>query len=261
MKLNDKLSTVLKELSYSGQESTPLSSKEIIPLIDLTLLDAQATAKDIQALAIKAQLHKVAAICIFPEHLDYISPEITIKRATVINFPTGNDDQHHVLSVIEQTATCKKIDEIDYVFPYQLYLSGNHKKALSQCHEALQHAKQHALTFKVILETGALPSMDVIYDLSQSILKLGPDFLKTSTGKISVGATIPAVFAMLSAIKDRRSPCGIKVSGGVKTVENALNYMQLASHMQDRKPVSSWFRLGASSLLEASLMHSGAQGK
>lgn len=250
MTLENKLSKCLTDMSCSGKELSTLSRKDIIPFIDLTRLDVNATPKEIYELVVKANHHRVAAICILPNQLQYAPPEIEITRATVINFPTGNQPQQDVLNLIKQTSHLKLVDEIDYVFPYQTYLAGNTKKAFSYCHEAFQLCKQHDLTFKVIIETGAMPSIDVIYDLSIAIIHNGCDFLKTSTGKITEGASIPAVFAMLSAIIDYNVPCGIKVSGGIKTIEQALSYMQLANYMRKRKLDSSWFRLGASSLID-----------
>ena len=250
MNLKNKLAETLETLSFSGQGNCTLSWKDIMPLIDLTLLDSTATPQNIHDLATKANLNQVAAICVLPEHLGHVSQKIKIKRATVINFPTGNQPQQHVLATIEQTATHQNVDEIDYVFPYQRYLAGSQHEALSCCHEAYQLCKQHDLTFKVILETGALPSLEVIYDLSMAIIDTGCDFLKTSTGKIAQGASVPAVFSMLSAINDCKAVCGIKVSGGVKSIEKAIDYMKLAQYMQNRSLDSSWFRLGASGLLD-----------
>lgn len=250
MNLKNKLAETLKTLSFSGQGNCTLSWKDIMPLIDLTLLDSTATPQNIYDLATKANSNQVAAICVLPEHLGHVSPKIKIKRATVINFPTGNQPQQQVLTTIEATATQQNVDEIDYVFPYQRYLDGNQHEALSCCHEAYQLCKQHDLTFKVIIETGALASLEIIYELSAAIIDKGCDFLKTSTGKITQGASVPAVFTMLSAIIDCKAVCGIKVSGGVKTIEQAINYMKLAQYMQNRRLDSSWFRLGASSLLD-----------
>ena len=74
-------------------------------------------------------------------------------------------------------------------------------------------------------------------------------FLKTCTGKIPQGASLSALFTMLSAIKDSGKTCGIKVSGGVKTPRQAFNYAKLAELMMAKKIDKSWFRIGASSLL------------
>ena len=225
-------------------------AKDLIPLIDLTLLDKQATAAEIKALAIKAETHLVAAVCIFPEHLAHIQSAKHIKKATVINFPSGQLAEEQVLYSIEQIMHQNPVDEIDYVFPYQSYLAHQEDEALRHYQAIYTRCKEHGLTFKVILETGALPSTAMIYQLSTDILNIGCDFLKTSTGKIPQGASIPAVFAMLQAIKDRQSTCGIKVSGGVKTTEQALAYMTLAQYMMNHPVDSSCFRIGASSLLD-----------
>ncbi len=250
MNIDAKLTAALHDIEHVHSDKNIISTKDIISLIDLTHIDGNATAHDIDGLATKAMKNQVAAICVLPKHLDYISPNINIKRATVINFPTGNKPHLEVLKTIEQTIAFKTIDEIDYVFPYQAYLAQNQRMALSYCHEAYKLCKQHQLTFKVIIETGALPSNEIIYELSQEIINRGCDFLKTSTGKITHGATIPAVFAILAAIVDNNSTCGIKVSGGIKTIEQALSYMQLAHYMFQRKLDNTNFRLGASSLLD-----------
>jgi deoxyribose-phosphate aldolase len=245
MNLDKKLANTLHEINANQL----LSWQEIIPLIDLTLLDTNATITDINQLASNANKYQVAALCVLPEHLDYISPEILVKRATVVNFPTGDQLQQQVLNTISRVATHKPVDEIDYVFPYKTYLAGDKTAALTYCFEVYRLCKQHDLVFKVILETGALTSCEVIYEISTAILQNGCDFLKTSTGKITKGATLPAVFSILSAIVDSHVPCGIKISGGVKTEEQALTYMRLAQHMLNHPLDSSCFRLGASSLL------------
>ncbi len=247
LNLNDRLAKTLGDINAA---TISLAEQDVIPLIDLTLLNADATSDEIHHLAKKSHQHEVAAICVFPKHLAYVSPEISIKRATVVNFPTGAEPQEQVLRAIEQIATTMQVDEIDYVFPYQAYLSGDKIGALAACQEAYQLCKQHNLLFKVILETGALPSSDIIYEISTSVIQRGCDFLKTSTGKTATGATISAVFSMLAAIVDSQMGCGIKVSGGVKTTEQAFDYMRLAQYMLDQKLDSSCFRIGASSLLD-----------
>lgn len=254
MRLDDQFALLLENV-HSELNDNKLAYQAIIPLIDLTLLDARATSLDINALAEKAKQYQVASICVYPEHLNYLPPTLAIKRATVVNFPTGDQPLHQVLKTVEDLANHHKTDEIDYVFPYQAYLAGKQIEALADCHEVYQLCKKHGLIFKVILETGALPSMDVIYQLSVDVIKSGCDFLKTSTGKIAVGASLAAAFAILSAIKETQSPCGIKLSGGIKTLEQALPFMRLAEQMLGKKVDNSWFRFGASSLLEDVLLN------
>lgn len=246
MILEDRLAKALNDINAI----TTTSWQSVISVIDLTLLDEHATAEQLHELASKAQQYSVAALCILPKHLSDISSEISVKRATVANFPSGAQPHQQVLKDINDIATRLRVDEIDYVFNYQAYLAGEQHLALSYCKEAYQVCKEHNLIFKVILETGALPSNASIYEISRAILDHGCNFLKTSTGKIATGATIPAAFSILAAIVDSGVDCGIKVSGGIKIAEQALHFMQLARNMFNQELNSKCFRIGASSLLD-----------
>lgn len=225
-----------------------LRPEKIWPLVDLTRLDEHASTPEIETLIQKAQQEHVAAICVFPRHLDWIPPLAPIRRATVVNFPGGDQPPDRVLNDIERAIEQHHADEIDYVFAYPTYLAGDTALALAWCRDAYQLCLQHGRLFKVILETGALPSMDVIYQLSGDVIDAGCPMLKTSTGKISFGASLPAAFAMLTAIQDSHRSCGIKLSGGIKTLQQASAYIHLAEHMLNKPVDKSWFRIGASAI-------------
>ncbi|KTD20807.1 deoxyribose-phosphate aldolase [Legionella lansingensis] len=250
MTLESQFLAALGSMNEAAWDTVELKSKAI-SLIDLTLLNEAATAQTIQSLKHKARTHHVAAICVLPQHIQLLAPAEPIKVATVVNFPTGNATTREVLSEIDEITANTIIDEIDYVFPYQSYLAGKQAFALSQCQQVYSHCKKHELTFKVILETGALPNLDCIYQLSSEVIMNGCDFLKTSTGKISKGASPAAAFAMLKAIHDSKRPCGFKVSGGIRQPAQACTYICLAKQMLHRELDPSWFRIGASSLLDA----------
>ncbi len=246
--IEGNLNITLREIATLKPAS--VSCQDAIHLLDLTLLDEHASDANINALAVKANQHEVAAICILPHQLARIATLIQVKRATVVNFPSGNQPHEQVLASIQQLINENNTDEIDYVFPYQSYLSGQREFALSCCQQNYHLCRKHNITFKVILETGVFPSLAMIYQASVDVINHGCDFLKTSTGKLAIGASIPAAFSILSAIKDTGISCGIKVSGGVKTTDQAFSYIHLAQHVLQRKIDNSWFRLGASSLLD-----------
>lgn len=224
------------------------SKEELISCLDLTLLDETAGTETLQALAAKANQYQVAAICVYPEHLQQLSG--SVKRATVVNFPQGNQATELILSTIERLIAQNKVEEIDYVFPYHAYFKGQKTEALLQCRKVYKLCEQNKLCFKVILETGALPSLENIYELSKEVIHQGCHFLKTSTGKIAQGATPGAAFAMLKAIKESKRDCGLKLSGGIKKAGQAFDYANLASFINNRPIHKTWFRIGASSLLD-----------
>ncbi|CAM2895154.1 2-deoxyribose-5-phosphate aldolase [Legionella steigerwaltii] len=228
---------------------TTITAKQLIHTIDLTLLDEHASTGSLTQLKQNANLNHVAALCIYLQHLKQFSSQNTIPLATVINFPQGNDELDFSLASIEKAMEFG-VAEIDYVLPYHLYLQGQKQEAINQCQAVSKLCKQHNLVLKIILETGAFPDMQTIYTVSKELIDSGCDFLKTSTGKIAFGASLPAVFAILSAIRDTRPDCGIKVSGGIKKPQDACNYAMLSELIIGKQINKSWFRIGASSLLD-----------
>ncbi|HAU3689930.1 TPA: deoxyribose-phosphate aldolase [Legionella pneumophila] len=250
MSLDKHFNDVLDKL-LSNQDIISISNAQLMHCIDLTLLEADASLEALHQLQSRACQNDVAAICVLPKHLHVFKPNSKIKLATVINFPLGNDDLLVSLAEIDN-AIQLGVNEIDYVLPYQYYLRGNKQKALNHCDVIIQTCKKYQLTLKIILETGLFPDMESIYQLSSEVIALGGRFLKTSTGKTPQGATLAAVFAIVSAVMDSAyaSSCGIKVSGGIKTPLQAQQYAQLAELLMGKAIHKDWFRIGASTLLE-----------
>ncbi|PWY55982.1 deoxyribose-phosphate aldolase [Legionella qingyii] len=242
--LNEVMETLLG--SYSKRI---IPAKQLIQTIDLTLLDEHATPEALLQLKHNANQNKVAALCIHIQHLDQFFSQNNIDLATVINFPHGSEELSISLEAIEKAIELGA-REIDYVFPYHIYLQGQMQKALNQCHTIAQLCKRHKLTLKIILETGSFPDIKAIYNASNELIESGCDFIKTSTGKISTGASLSAAFAILSAIRDAGRVCGIKISGGIRKPQQAYNYAILAELIIGKQINKSWFRIGASSLLE-----------
>ncbi|STX28935.1 2-deoxyribose-5-phosphate aldolase [Legionella beliardensis] len=239
--------TWLATLKKIDKESIEFTTDLVKSVIDLTLLDELADNDALKTLAEEANSHRVAAVCVFPEHLEKFKHLETSKRATVVNFPKGQDSLDTTLATIQKIALAH-VDEVDYVFAYPDYLSGHQRYALQQCHEVYACCQANNIRLKVILETGAFPNAPLIYKASCDILNSGCDFLKTSTGKIKIGATPLAAFSMLKAITDSNSSVGIKISGGIKQLKQAYFYMALAAFICKKEIDNSWFRIGSSSL-------------
>jgi deoxyribose-phosphate aldolase len=230
----------------------------LVNLIDLTRLDENDSEANIAAFCQKAMLPigNVAAICVYPQYLRLVADNFAstdIKAATVINFPQGDASLEATLIEINQ-AIDDGADEIDLVFPYKRFLAGDREYA-QQFVATCKAACGKDITLKVILETGALNDPAVIADAASDALLAGADFIKTSTGKIAEGATPEAVATILLVIKQLSKTIarkmGVKVSGGVRTLEQAVRYVELAEAIMGRNWVTpQTFRIGASKLVE-----------
>lgn len=231
-------------------------AQRVIPLLDLTSLNASDDDAAITQLCEKAQtpLGNVAAVCAYPQFVPLMYQLLgntSINIVTVANFPTGNDDLKTTLGAIQQ-GLHDGANEIDIVMPYQAYLAGEHtlvKNFIASCKQACGKN-----ILKVILETGALQKPAIISNASRDAIAAGADFIKTSTGKIAVGATFEAATSILTTIKSANKPVGFKASGGIRTTQDAACYLQLAeSIMGTPWPTPQTFRLGTSTLLDALL--------
>lgn len=235
-----------------------LSPREVatfaLSLLDLTNLRDDCTTDDIITLCKQAQGSggHTAAICIWPrfvaEARNILGSGQTVRIATVVNFPSGDLP---VETVVEETrkAIADGADEIDLVIPYRKFLKGD-ETAVSEMVRAVRTAcPDHCL--KVILETGELKESSLIRRASELAIAEGADFIKTSTGKTAVSATLEAADIMLQAIRDSRKNVGFKPSGGISTVADADLYLRLAETIMGANwLMPSTFRFGASSLLD-----------
>lgn len=231
------------------------AAKLAIQLMDLTSLNLQDTPATITSLCESAAtpFGQPAALCVYPEHVVWARHECkrlgltTINIATVTNFPGGYEDVQRAAEETER-AVYAGADEIDVVFPYQAFLAGNKKLAkrlVTTCKQVSGKAR-----LKVILETGVLEKPTLIREASYLAIESGADFIKTSTGKVAVNATLSAAREMLTAIAETGGKCGFKAAGGVRTVADAQSYLELAEELLDRNYLTpATFRFGASGLL------------
>ncbi len=231
------------------------AAERILSLIDLTNLNDVCTDEEVVELCARAhgEFGTTAAVCVWPRFVNLCASILrgtSIKVATVVNFPHGGTD---VADVVATTiaALDAGTDEIDLVLPYQSMITGDEAQVLSmlQAVREVIHAPAH---LKVILETGELINPERIRRASELAIKSGADFIKTSTGKSKISATPEAVTTMLQVIRDSGRPVGLKPSGGIRTVADAQQYLDLADAiMGPQWATPQTFRFGASGLLDA----------
>jgi deoxyribose-phosphate aldolase len=138
-----------------------------------------------------------------------------------------------------------------------LFLSGQYERAFEELAASREAAGESHL--KVILETGELGTYDRVRQASMLAMAAGADFIKTSTGKVSVGATLPTALCMMEAIREFHHETGravgFKAAGGVRNSKTAIQYLTILYETLGpdwMTPVR--FRIGASSLLNDVLM-------
>jgi deoxyribose-phosphate aldolase len=240
-------------------------ARRALPLVDLTSLNDDDTEETIAELCRKAvsPAGPVAAVCIYPRFVAQARKALTgtaVRVATVANFPHGGNDAGAARAEAEQGLD-DGADEIDVVLPFTAYAAGDRDTAMAVV-DACRQACGTRGRLKVILETGKLETPSLIRSAAADALGHGADFVKTSTGKIPVGATPDAARAMMQAIRDRGGRAGFKASGGVKTVADAALYLGLADEILGKDYAGpDRFRFGASSLLDnllAALGHTPA---
>jgi deoxyribose-phosphate aldolase len=229
-------------------------ARRLLSLLDLTCLNDDADVTGITRLCDRAVtvFGKVAAVCVWPRFVTLCQERLMdtgVRVATVANFPHGGDDSKQARWETQQ-AIAAGADEVDLVFPYKTWLAGERDRACDLVRVCQQTCSPNVI-LKVILETGELPTPQPIAGVSRDVINAGADFLKTSTGKVQVGATLPAATVMLAAIKESGRTVGFKAAGGIRTLAEALPYLELAEGiMGDGWVRPATFRLGASVLLD-----------
>lgn len=241
------------------------TARRALALLDLTDLTETCDAAAIETLCRQAQtpFGPTAAICIWPRFVaqarGILGTGHAVKIATVVNFPSG---ALPVADVVAETkrAIADGADEIDLVIPYRVLIAGD-EAAVTEMVRAVKAACPAPVILKAILETGELKEPALIRRASDLAIAAGSDFIKTSTGKVAVNATLPAAEIMLAAIRDSGRPVGFKPAGGVRTVADAGQYLALADAIEGEGwAAPSTFRFGASGLLGDILAVLGGQG-
>lgn len=241
----------------TAAEASEAYARRALASMDLTSLGLDDTEEKIASLCDKAvsPVGNVAAVCVYDTFVPQCRKVLGgsgVRVATVCNFPEGGSD----IEAAEAEAKAQVAagaQEVDVVLPYKAYLADDRDTALKLVKQVRLACGAEA-RLKVILETGELRDPRVIRDASLDCIANGADFIKTSTGKVPVGATLEAAAVMLTVIKGlqpgTKRVLGFKPSGGISTVKDAAGYLYLADAiMGEGWATPETFRFGASSLL------------
>jgi deoxyribose-phosphate aldolase len=258
-----------KLATRSLKKSTKVAAIDLaISMVDLTTLEGADSPGRVRSLCTKAMYPdssdaatpRVAAVCVYPDlvaHARFVLGSSPVAVASVATaFPSGRSSLRvKLLDVTEAVAA--GADEIDMVIDRGAFLSGRWGQVFDEI--VTVKAACGSAHLKVILETGELTTYDNVRAASWLAMLAGADFIKTSTGKVSVNATLPTALVMLEAVRDFNELggrlVGVKVAGGIRTTKDALKYLVVVNETAG----SAWltpdaFRFGASSLLNDLLM-------
>lgn len=188
-------------------------------LIDHTALKPNTTKESILKLITEAKTYDFASVCVNPCWVELAHQELKntdVKVCTVIGFPLGANTTE--VKVFEtKDAIEKGAQEIDMVINIAMLKDKEYDYVENEIHQIVEAAKDKAIV-KVIIETCLLTDEEKIKacELSQ---KAGADFVKTSTGFSTGGATVHDIALMRKTVG---AEMGVKASGGVHTHEEAL---------------------------------------
>lgn len=193
-------------------------------LIDHTLLKADATEKEIVRLAEEAKEYGFASVCVNPQWVSLAAKELKgsdVKVCTVIGFPLGASTT--AVKVFEtQDAISNGAEEVDMVINIGLLKAGN-DDAVEADMRAVANAAHGKALLKVIIETCLLTEEEKVR-ACQLVVNAGADYVKTSTGFSTGGATVEDVMLMRKVVGPN---LGVKASGGIRD-KNDLEKMAKA---------------------------------
>lgn len=262
---DEKVTQIVNSLIEKGFQKnfTPETLKTIHGCIDLTSLTSLDNKESIWKMVdqvndyegTRPDVPNVAAICVYPLFVETVKQALTAQNVKIASVAGGFPSSQTFIEVkIAETAMAvmQGADEIDVVLNLGYFMEENFEELSEEIQEIKESCRGAHL--KVILETGALATAANIQKASILAIYSGADFIKTSTGKGFPGATPEAVYTMCQVIKTYHSitnnRIGIKVSGGVRTAEDAVKYYTIVQSVLGEKWLTpELFRIGASSLV------------
>jgi deoxyribose-phosphate aldolase len=236
--------------------------KKIFSLIDLTTLSERDNLENVTRMCEKLNvlsesypsMPAVAAVCVYPELVSVVKETLDNPLVNIASvgggFPAAQTFTNIKVMEIEQ-AIGQGAEEIDIVLPVGKFLMEEFEYVEYEIQVIKERIGQVHL--KVILETGSLQDYSLIRKASFLAISSGADFIKTSTGKITPGATPEAMIVMCQAISDYYNrtgrKIGIKPAGGISDPETALLYYTIVREILGEDWLNAErFRIGASGL-------------
>jgi len=253
----------------SLKKETKFSALKLaVTLLDVTTLEGADSVGKVRQMCQKAMrplpgdpsVGPAAAVCVYPRMVataaKALQDSIVRVASVATQFPSGQMRLKERLAEVRY-AVGEGADEIDMVISRGQFLQGDYRAIYDEvaaCKDVCG-----SVHLKVILETGELMTYDNVRYASDIAMAAGADFIKTSTGKVPIAATLPVTLVMLQAIADFHERTGrmvgMKPAGGISNAKLALQYLVMLREILGPKWLTNeWFRFGASSLTNDLLM-------
>lgn len=199
-------------------------------------------------------LPPLATICVYPNFAKIVSESLEadgVKVACVVGGFPSSQTFIEIKTAETALAVHDGADECDMVLSVGTFQSGDYETCADEIAEIKAACNEKPL--KVILETGALKTAEAIKKASILSMYAGANFIKTSTGKIEVAATLEAAYVMCSAIKEYHALTGqyigFKAAGGIKTTAEAIDFYTVVRELLGEDYIKQGlFRIGTSRL-------------
>ncbi len=191
-------------------------------MIDHTLLKQNATKVQLQQLCLEAKEMQFKTVCVNPSWISYCKQQLSglpVEVCTVIGFPLGAMTTASKAFEAADAIKCGA-DEVDMVINIGMLKDNQMEYIVNELKEVKQACGTHCL--KVIIETCLLTDEEKVR-ACLACVDAGVDFVKTSTGFSTSGATVADVKLMKETVKDH---CKVKAAGGVKTYDDLLQMVE-----------------------------------
>lgn len=249
---------------------SPEVLRDCLSFMDLTTLHTEDTPASVAKLTGKVNSFMVdypeyplpASVCVFPNFASVVRTSLKSQDVHVTAvagcFPSSQSFLEVKVKECELSVKAGA-DEIDIVLALNAFLGGNEDAARNEIRTMRAAIEETAaklgrrVVFKVILETGLLVTPENIANASFLAMEEGADFIKTSTGKVSVNATPMAAYVMCECIKAFNDKSGRKVgfkaAGGISTAKDAVCYYSIIKSILGEEWLNkNLFRFGVSRL-------------
>jgi deoxyribose-phosphate aldolase len=217
----DKVREILAHGAKPAPAGPAIPPDRLAQLIDHTLLKAEATSADIEKLCEEARRHRFFSVCVNPANVQQAKKLLRgtpVKVCCVVGFPLGAQAPESK-ALEARRAIREGAQEIDMVINIGALKSGDDALVLRDIRRVVEACKDGRAASKVILETALLTDAEKIRACEIS-MKAGADFVKTSTGFSSGGATVDDVALMSRTVAPRK--LGVKASGGIRSYADVV---------------------------------------